>query len=352
MVCLRGEIEHVDMVRSIDESNYLPKSFGILALRLADSIINGFHLRRNTKRKTMGILFYKPSRELKVFGCSLNAEFFGPKALGSKNKTRRPTYRLCLYIDAEEHELGDLGEPANYKAALLDPESKKWLDAMNVEMKSMKDNDVWVLVELPPNSKIFGSKWLFKKKTDMDGAVHHSYAAYYEEYGNWDVTKPLSSLTSIRRRYMEQPEGFVNSKRSNHVCKLKRSIYGLKQASRQWNKRFDDEIKKFDYREFESKAVNWFKSKCLHWENLEIILHAENSKIFPTLRLWFYYVCCEMYSPDVAVCKNNDKSISQDPGNMKRQLRVSCYTDAGYLTDADNLKSQTGYVFVLNGGAD
>ncbi|GJS20525.1 hypothetical protein Tco_0449157 [Tanacetum coccineum] len=38
-------------------------------------------------------------------------------------------------------------------------------------------------------------------------------------------------------------------------------------------------------------------------------------------------------------------------GNMKRQLRVSCYTDAGYLTDADNLKSQTGYMFVLNGGA-
>ncbi|GKF35408.1 retrotransposon protein, putative, ty1-copia subclass, partial [Tanacetum coccineum] len=37
-------------------------------------------------------------------------------------------------------------------------------------------------------------------------------------------------------------------------------------------------------------------------------------------------------------------------GTMKRQLRVSCYTDAGYLTDADNLKSQTGYVFVLNGG--
>nr|GFB77589.1 retrotransposon protein, putative, Ty1-copia subclass [Tanacetum cinerariifolium] len=38
-------------------------------------------------------------------------------------------------------------------------------------------------------------------------------------------------------------------------------------------------------------------------------------------------------------------------GNMERELRVSCYTDAGYLTDAENLKSQTGYVFVLNGGA-
>nr|GEW71493.1 hypothetical protein [Tanacetum cinerariifolium] len=37
-------------------------------------------------------------------------------------------------------------------------------------------------------------------------------------------------------------------------------------------------------------------------------------------------------------------------GNMERELRVSCYTDAGYLTGADNLKSQTRYVFVLNGG--
>ncbi|GJY15433.1 hypothetical protein Tco_0385855 [Tanacetum coccineum] len=36
--------------------------------------------------------------------------------------------------------------------------------------------------------------------------------------------------------------------------------------------------------------------------------------------------------------------------DTKRELRVSCYTDAGYLTDADDLKSQIGYVFVLNRG--
>ncbi|GJZ59134.1 retrotransposon protein, putative, ty1-copia subclass, partial [Tanacetum coccineum] len=57
-------------------------------------------------------------------------------------RTRRPTDRLHLYVDAEEHELGDLGEPANYKAALLNPKSDKWLNAMNVEMQSMKDNEV------------------------------------------------------------------------------------------------------------------------------------------------------------------------------------------------------------------
>ncbi|GKA12740.1 retrotransposon protein, putative, ty1-copia subclass [Tanacetum coccineum] len=47
--------------------------------------------------------------------------------------------------------------------------------------------------------------------------------------------------------YMTQPEGFVNPKYPNHVCKLKHSIYRLKQASRQWNKRFDDKIKKFGF---------------------------------------------------------------------------------------------------------
>nr|GEY05808.1 hypothetical protein [Tanacetum cinerariifolium] len=60
----------------------------------------------------------------------------------NSSRTRRASNRMCLYIDAEEHELGDL------------------------------NNDVWVLVELPPNARTVGSKWLLKKKTDMDGAVY------------------------------------------------------------------------------------------------------------------------------------------------------------------------------------
>ena len=80
--------------------------------------------------------------------------------------------RYGFYIDVEEHELGDHSEPANYREAISSPEHDKWNEAMNVEMQSMKDNDVWVEVDLPPNAKTVGSKWLFKKKTDMDGEVH------------------------------------------------------------------------------------------------------------------------------------------------------------------------------------
>nr|GEU75578.1 hypothetical protein [Tanacetum cinerariifolium] len=76
-----------------------------------------------------------------------------------------------FYVDVEEYELVDLNEPPNYKVAISDPEFDKWLEAMNTKMQSMKDNQVWVLVNLPPNGRTIGSKWLFKKKTDIDGNI-------------------------------------------------------------------------------------------------------------------------------------------------------------------------------------
>ncbi|GKF17487.1 retrotransposon protein, putative, ty1-copia subclass, partial [Tanacetum coccineum] len=117
-------------------------------------------------------------------------------------RTCCPTDRTCLYFDAEEHELRDLGEPANYKDALLDPKSDKWLNVMNVEMQSMKDNEVWELVDLPPNGKTVSSKWLFKKKTDMDGAVHTCKARLmakgYTQTSRIDYEETFSPVAYIK----------------------------------------------------------------------------------------------------------------------------------------------------------
>nr|GEX82395.1 hypothetical protein [Tanacetum cinerariifolium] len=55
-------------------------------------------------------------------------------------RTHQAPERLCLNVKNEEHSLGDLNEPANYKAAILDLESDKWLDAMNMDMQSIKDD--------------------------------------------------------------------------------------------------------------------------------------------------------------------------------------------------------------------
>ncbi|GJV11806.1 retrotransposon protein, putative, ty1-copia subclass [Tanacetum coccineum] len=198
-------------------------------------------------------------------------------------RTRRVPNCLCLNVEAEEYSLGDLNELTSYKAAMLDSESNKWIDAMNVEIQSMMDNMVWVLDDLPPGCKTVGSKWIFKKKTDMDGIVHTYKAClvangYTQLYGvDYEETfSPVADIIAIRILislatyydyeiqkmdiktaflngyldkdiYMVQPEGFVYSNHPRKVCKLQRSIYGLKQASRSWNKRLDREIKRFGF---------------------------------------------------------------------------------------------------------
>nr|GEY59720.1 zinc finger, CCHC-type [Tanacetum cinerariifolium] len=58
-------------------------------------------------------------------------------------RTHQAHEPLCLNVKIEEHNLGDPNEPSNYKAALLDLKSDKWLDDMNAKMQSMKDNKFW-----------------------------------------------------------------------------------------------------------------------------------------------------------------------------------------------------------------
>nr|GEY74417.1 hypothetical protein [Tanacetum cinerariifolium] len=345
-------------------------------------------------KETMGYSFYYPP-ENKVI-VARNAEFLensliDQEASGSLEdleiiQEEDTHLSLDTNLNHEEEDLEidepqsdiipirDLGEPANYKAALLDPESEKWLNAMNVEMQSMKDNEVWVLVKLPLNGKTIGSKWLFKKKTDMDGNVHiykaHLVAKGFSQTPRIDYEETFSLVADIRtirilitiaayydyeiwkmdvktaflngylneKVYMEQPEGFVNPKYPNRVCKLKRSIYGLKQASRQWNKRFDDEIKKFGFTQNRDEPCVYIKASVSNITFLilyvdDILLMGNSIPMLQSVKTYLGK-CFAM----------------KDLGDLKRELKVSCYTDARYLTDADDLKSQTGYVFVLNGG--
>ena len=73
-------------------------------------------------------------------------------------------------------------------------------------------------------------------------------AAYYD-YEIWQMDVKTAFLNGhlLEDVYMVQPEGFVDPKNPNKVCKLNKSIYGLKQASRSWNLRFDQKIKEFGF---------------------------------------------------------------------------------------------------------
>ena len=73
--------------------------------------------------------------------------------------------------------------------------------------------------------------------------------AAYHDYEIWQMDVKTAFLNGFLEEevYMSQPEGFISKNKPNQVCKLKRSIYGLKQASRSWNIYFDETIKSFDF---------------------------------------------------------------------------------------------------------
>ena len=154
---------------------------------------------------------------------------------------------------------------------------------MRSEMDSMSENQVWTLVEPPQGVKPIGCKWVFKKKTDMDGNVQtykgrlvakgfrqiHGVdydetfspvamfksirillaVAAFHDYEIWQMDVKTAFLNGKLEEdvYMTQPEGFVAPENAGKVCKLQRSIYGLKQASRSWNLHFNDAIKEFGF---------------------------------------------------------------------------------------------------------
>ncbi|KAK9009129.1 hypothetical protein V6N11_080598 [Hibiscus sabdariffa] len=179
--------------------------------------------------------------------------------------------------------LVDQDELRTYQEAVSSPNSEKWLEAMRSEMDSMSDNQVWTLVKPPEGVKPIGCKWVFKKKTDMDGNVQ-TYKGRLVAKGfrqihcvDYDETfSPVAMFKSIRILlaiatfhayeiwqmdvktaflngkleedvYMTQPKGFVTPENAGKVCKLQRSIYGLKQASRSWNLRFNEAIQEFGF---------------------------------------------------------------------------------------------------------
>nr|GEU32939.1 hypothetical protein [Tanacetum cinerariifolium] len=357
----------LDMVRFIMSQITLPKSFWDYALETAAFILNMVPTKKVEKTSyedTIGYSFYYPL-ENKVL-VARNAEFLENSLITQEasesledlkniqeedthpsintsshheeddleinepqsdiipilRSTRAPHAldRMCLYIDVEEHELGDLGEPANYKAALLDPKYDKWLDAINMEMQSMKDNEVWDLVDLPYNGKIVARKWLFQKKTDMDGAVHTfkahirairiliAIAAFYD-YEIWQMDAKTAFLNGhlSEEVYMEQPEGFVNPKYLNRVCKLKRSIYGLKKATRQWNKRFDDEIKKFSFTQNRDEPCVYLKASG---SNVTFLI---------------------LYVDDILIMRNNIPMLQDGKSYLGRCFAIKDLGEAAYI---------------------
>ncbi|KAG9453120.1 hypothetical protein H6P81_006024 [Aristolochia fimbriata] len=160
--------------------------------------------------------------------------------------------------------------PTCYSQAMKSPE---WRAAMNEEFNVLLTNRTWSLVSLPQGRRAIGCKWVFRVKTKPDGSLdrykarlvakgfnHRERQDYFETFSpvvkpvtictvltlvvgrNWsirqlDVNNAFLNGTLDEEVYMVQPSGFQDKSNPDAVCRLHKSLYGLKQSPRAWYQR-------------------------------------------------------------------------------------------------------------------
>ena len=171
-------------------------------------------------------------------------------------------------------------EPRSVEEALTE---QCWREAMQAEMDSIQSNRTWELSVLPAGHRAIGLKWVFKVKKDPDGnIIKHKARLVAKGYAQREgvdfeeVFAPVARIETVRlliaiaaqrgwqihhmdvksaflngdlveEVYVQQPPGFVVEGGSGKVLKLRKALYGLRQAPRAWNSRLDSELIKLGF---------------------------------------------------------------------------------------------------------
>ncbi|PNX82538.1 putative retrotransposon Ty1-copia subclass protein, partial [Trifolium pratense] len=201
-----------------------------------------------------------------------------------------------VYLQEHEFDFHDDNDPSTFHEAISCSHASDWTKAMHDELASMSHNEVWDLTELPVGCKAVGCKWVFKTKRDPNGKIERYKArlvakGYSQREGidYKETFSPVSTKDAFRvvmalvahfdlelhqmdvktaflngelaeDVYMFQPEGFAEAGKEHLVCKLNKSIYGLKQASRQWYLKFDQVVTSFGFKENASDQCIYLKT--------------------------------------------------------------------------------------------
>ena len=188
-------------------------------------------------------------------------------------------------------------DPIAFLEAIHNQEKSRWMGTIVEEIHSLHKNQTWELVELLERKSALGCKWVYKKKKAVLEKKVEKFKArlvakgYSQRKGvDYDeIFSPMVRHTSIRTVlglvahfdmqleqmdvettflhgdleelvYMVQPEGFIQPGQEHLVCKLRKSLYGLKQSPRQWYKCFDSYIIRIGYKRCEYDCFVYVKS--------------------------------------------------------------------------------------------
>lgn len=194
--------------------------------------------------------------------------------LRDRKSIKRPARYEANFVEVDT--------PTSYEEAMSCENANHWRRAVDEELKAHELNGTWTYEDLPNGKKLIGFKWVFKKKDCVDGRTHQYKArlcakgftqkpgvdfqeifapvARYDsirlmlalaaqedmQIGQFDVKTVFLNGDLEEELYMKVPDGIKITCESK-VCRLRKSLYGVLQASRTWNRKFDSFLNCFRF---------------------------------------------------------------------------------------------------------
>nr|GFC00291.1 putative reverse transcriptase, RNA-dependent DNA polymerase [Tanacetum cinerariifolium] len=218
--------------------------------------------------------------------------------------------------------------PSSFEQAL---QSEKWKKAMDNEMKALKKNKTWDQCALPQGKKPVGCRWIFTVKYKPDGTVERYKARlvakghtqtygidYSETFSPFDVKNAFLHEELKEEVYMEAPPGFLEHFKPGEACRLKKSLYGLKQSPRAWFGRFTLAMKMYGFKQ----------------SNSDHTLFLKNRKNYVT--------CLIIYADDMVITENDEEEIKRLKEGLFIEFEMKDLGNLKYFLGIEVLRSPKG----------
>nr|GEV40714.1 ribonuclease H-like domain-containing protein [Tanacetum cinerariifolium] len=201
------------------------------------------------------------------------------------------------------------------------------------EIDALLRNDTWELVDLSEGRKAIGSKWIYKIKFRSSGEIDRYKARLVAQGLRQKEGIAMRRLSLLWSKwllleevvFMKPPEGYFPF--DNTVCRLKKSLYGLKQASRQWNAKLTSTLiengfsqSKYDHSLYTKSDKGVFLALLVYVDEIIItgnsVFEIEKFKVFCKSKFMIkdlgklkYFLGIEVVVTDKGICINKRKYV-------------------------------------------
>jgi transposase InsO family protein len=290
------------------------------------------------------------------------------RVLRDRSTLKKPKHLEDYTMIVEEFVNQVTEDPATFEDALRSENSAEWKRAMDQEITSLKENQTWILTDLPRGAKAIPCKWVFRLKKNPDGSIDKykgrlvvkrfsqrhgiDYSETFSPVAKMGTIRSILSIAASEKMhmiqfdvstaflygeleetvFMRQPQGYEDG--TSKVCQLKRSLYGLKQAPRCWNKRFGDFLQRHGFKASDADPCLYIRERG--GRKLILVIYVDDGLLAATDQREMEIFIEELKSEFKIVSKKADYFLGLEIEHEEKFIKIHQKTYAKKILERFN----------------